>query len=157
MHHSLCQLHPTRDVSACTLACLISFFVSFYSLTDSSVETADQIVTLLNDGIFGSWLTSSKIDIEFAALTPMESFVSFNILMASFTILRMFRGVMLLSTTCCRVPRALLTLSSFSILFFSRFSAAVDILLASPKDNQPTIIEFFNHSLKYLDSSFGVV
>lgn len=70
------------------------------SLTLSSVETADQIVTLLNEGMFGSWLTSSKIEIELAALIPMAVLESVSVLIASLTIFLIFLGVILLSTTC---------------------------------------------------------
>ena len=69
---------------------------------------------------------------EFAARTPIEIFVSLSMLIASLTIFRIFLGVMLLSTTCDRVMSAFWTLSAFSILFFSRFSAAVDNQLTSP-------------------------
>ncbi len=103
-----------------------------YSRTLSRVETADQIVTLLKDGMLGSWLTSSRIEMELAARTPIEIFVSLSMLIASFTIFLMFLGVMLLSTTCCSVARAFWTFSSFSRRFFSRFSAAVDIEMTSP-------------------------
>ena len=64
-------------------------------------------MTLLNEGMFGSWLTSSRIEIEFAALTPIGVFESVSVLIASLTIFLMFLGVMLLSTTCCRVAKAL--------------------------------------------------
>src|SRR5579883_689139 len=78
--------------------------------------------------------TSSRIEIELAARIPIGVFGSVSVFIASLTILRIFLGVMLLSTTCCKVARAFWTFSSFSIRFFSRFSAAVDILVkTSPR------------------------
>src|ERR1044071_29172 len=40
-----------------------------YSRIDSSSETADQRVTRANEGMLGSWATSSSMLIAFAALT----------------------------------------------------------------------------------------
>lgn len=97
---------------------LICYVKSFYSLIDSSSETADQRVTLANEGIFGSWATSSSMLIAFAALTATLSLTSCNTPMESLTIFRMFLGVMLESAICCRLADALTNLPSFSCCFF---------------------------------------
>ena len=80
-----------------TAACCVK---SCYSRIDSSSDTADQSVTLANEGMFGSWATSSSMLMAFAALTATLSFVSCSIVIESLTILRMFLGVMLESAIC---------------------------------------------------------
>ena len=85
----------------------------------SSVETADHIVTLENEGIFGSCETSSKRLMAFAALTAIDVPSSCSIAIASLTSFLMFLGVMVLSATCCRVAMAFSSFSWFSFFFLA--------------------------------------
>lgn len=85
----------------------VIFYRPLYSLMLSRVETADHIVTLENEGMFGSWETSSKRLMALAALTATDVSSSCNIAIASLTTFLMFLGVIVLSATCCKVAIAL--------------------------------------------------
>ncbi len=78
-----------------------------YSLTLSRVLTALQMVTLANEGMFGSCEISSSVLIVFAALTPRPSELSWSIITESLTIFLIFLGVVGLSETDISVPMAL--------------------------------------------------
>ena len=99
-----------------TRSCLLNLC---YSRIDSSSDTADQRVTLANDGMLGSCATSSNILMALAALTAILSFASWSMVMESLTIFLMFLGVMFESAICCRLAVALVSLASFSCCFFS--------------------------------------
>lgn len=86
---------------------------------DSSTETADHKVTLANDGMLGSWATSSSMLMAFAALTANVNFASCSMITESFTIFLIFLGVMLESAICCRLVMALVSFAWFSCCFFN--------------------------------------
>lgn len=90
-----------------------------YSLMLSKVETADHMVTLENDGMLGSWETSSRMLIALAALTDMAVSSSCSIAIASLTSFLMFLGVIVLSATCCSVVIAFWSFSRFSFFFLA--------------------------------------
>ncbi len=85
----------------------------------SNSLTPLHMVTLANDGIFGSWDISSNILIAFAALIPILADVSVSISVTSFKVFLMFLGVEELSDTCLRMFRAFFNAVSFSIFFFA--------------------------------------
>ena len=91
----------------------------YCSLIDSNSETADQRVTLANEGMFGSWATSSSRLMAFAALTATLTLASWSIRTESLTIFLMFRGVMFESEIWVRLTTAFASLASFSCCFFS--------------------------------------
>lgn len=85
----------------------------------SSVETADQMVTLEKEGILGSWEISSRRLMALAALTAIDVFSSCSIAIASLTSFLIFLGVIVLSATCCRVAIAFSSFSWFSFFFLA--------------------------------------
>src|SRR5207249_8468045 len=87
-----------KPASVCVRPVLLN--LCYCSLIDSSSETADQRVTRAKDGMLGSCATSSSILIALAARTARLSLESCNIVTESFTIFRMFRGVMFESAIC---------------------------------------------------------
>lgn len=87
-----------KRASACARAILLNLY--YCSRIDSSSETADQRVTRAKDGMFGSCATSSSMLIALAARTARLDFGSCNIVTESFTIFRMFLGVMFESAIC---------------------------------------------------------
>ncbi len=84
--------------SVCIRLVLLNLY--YCSRIDSSSDTADQRVTLANDGMLGSCATSSSMLMAFAARTARLNFGSCSMVTESFTIFRMFLGVMFESAIC---------------------------------------------------------
>src|SRR5271157_2486570 len=82
----------------------------------SSMLTAFQILTRVYGGMFGSWLMSSRVEMAFAALTPMLRSPTCSKSMALFAARRILRGVVLSLETSLRTTSACLIRASYSSL-----------------------------------------